>query len=72
MVTLLDEASYSLGRLAGIGRRLQNPHLLTAPYVRREAVLSSRIEGTITSLSDIYALEAQQLRLVESADAREV
>jgi Fic family protein len=72
VVGLLDEASHGLGLLAGIGRRLPNPHLLIAPYLRREAVLSSRIEGTITSLSDIYAFEAEQLALIEAPDVEEV
>ena len=71
-VALLDEASHGLGLLAGIGRRLPNPHLLIAPYLRREAVLSSRIEGTITSLSDIYAFEAEQLALIQAPDVQEV
>lgn len=71
-VGLLDEASHGLGLLAGIGRRLPNPHLLIAPYLRREAVLSSRIEGIITSLSDIYAFEAEQLALIEAPDVQEV
>jgi Fic family protein len=71
-VALLDDASHGLGLLAGIGRRLPNPHLLIAPYLRREAVLSSRIEGTITSLSDIYAFEAEQLALIQSPDVQEV
>lgn len=72
VVELLDEASHGLGLLAGIGRRLPNPHLLIAPYLRREAVLSSRIEGTITSLSDIYAFEAEQLALIQAPDVQEV
>ena len=71
-IALLDAASNSLGLLAGIGRGFPNPHLLIAPYLRREAVLSSRIEGTDTSLSDIYAAEAEQLSLVEVADVQEV
>jgi Fic family protein len=71
-VGLLDQASHRLGILAGIGRRLPNPQLLIGPYLRREAVLSSRIEGTQTTLSDVYAAEAEQLRLVASADVQEV
>jgi Fic family protein len=51
---------------------LPNPQLLIGPYLRREAVLSSRIEGTQTTLSDVYAAEAEQLRLVESPDVQEV
>lgn len=71
-ILLLDEASNGLGILNGIGRRLPNPHLLIAPYLRREAVLSSRIEGTQTTISDLYAAEAGQFNLVESPDVREV
>ena len=39
--------------LSGLGRQLPNPHLLIAPYLRQEAVLSSRIEGTVTTLSEL-------------------
>src|SRR5437879_4827651 len=48
LVRQLSEADQALGELAGVGRRLPNPHLLIRPFIRREAVLSSRIEGTIT------------------------
>ena len=54
----LDEASRAVATLAGIGETLLNPHLLIAPFLRREAVLSSRIEGTRASVSDVYAAEA--------------
>lgn len=53
----LDEASRAVAELAGVARSLPNPALLTAPFLRREAVLSSRIEGTQASLSDVYAFE---------------
>lgn len=59
LVRLLGEAERALGELNGVGRRLPNPYLFTRPFVNREAVLSSRIEGTQASLSDLYALEAQ-------------
>jgi len=49
-----------LGELSGVGRALPNPHLLILPFARREAVLSSRIEGTQASLSDLYAYEASK------------
>ena len=42
----LSSADRAVGRLAGEGRRLPNPHILMRPFVRKEAVLSSRIEGT--------------------------
>jgi Fic family protein len=69
---LLDEAAHHLGVLTGIGRRLPNPHLLISPYLRREAVLSSRIEGTQTTMSDLYASELGQTELVRAPDVAEV
>lgn len=53
-VMLLSEADRALGRLAGAGRLLPNPHILVRPYVAREALASSRIEGTQASLSDVF------------------
>ncbi|MGH8675073.1 MAG: Fic family protein [Burkholderiales bacterium] len=53
-----SEASLLLGRLSGLGAGLLNPHLLIRPFVRREAVLSSRIEGTQATLGELLADEA--------------
>lgn len=53
LVLALSRADAALSELSGLGRQLPNPHLLISPYVRREAVLSSRIEGTKASLSDL-------------------
>lgn len=58
LVYRLDIASRAVATLAGVGETLSNPHLLITPFLRREAVLSSRIEGTQASLSDVYAYEA--------------
>ena len=58
LVLALSRADAALSELSGLGRHLPNPHLLIAPYVRREAVLSSRIEGTTTSLADLLLDEA--------------
>ncbi len=66
----LSEADRAVGALAGLGARLPNPHLLIRPYLRREAVASTRIEGTQSSLSDVLSAEAQLL--VETEDQREV
>ena len=63
LVNTLSDADRALGELAGLGRTLPNPQLLIAPFIRREAVLSSRIEGTQTDLTDLYAYEAGQLPL---------
>jgi len=64
----LAQAGHALGELAGLGRTLPNPHLLIAPFIRREAVLSSRIEGTRTSLGDLYAYEKGQHPLPGAAE----
>ena len=78
MVNSLSSADRALGELAGLGRTIPNPHLLIGPFVRREAVLSSRIEGTQTDIADLYAFEAGQMKLPgltqreEPGDAREV
>jgi Fic family protein len=53
LVTLISRADTALSELSGVGRLLPNPHLLIAPWMAREAVLSSRIEGTRASISDV-------------------
>ena len=58
LVRHLDIATGALHRLAGVGRLLPNPNLLIAPYVRLEAVLSSRIEGTQSEITDLLRFEA--------------
>lgn len=57
LVLALSQADAALSELSGLGRQLPNPHLLIAPYLRIEAVLSSRIEGTRASLSDLLLEE---------------
>lgn len=54
---LLSEADYALGRLDGAIFTLPNPDLFVAMYVRKEAVLSSQIEGTQSSLQDVLPTE---------------
>lgn len=58
LVRALSHADRLLGRLEGEGRRLPNPHLLIRPFVQREAVFSSRIEGTQTTLGELLAADA--------------
>ena len=58
LVLMLSRADAALSELSGLGRVLPNPHLLISPLIRREAVQSSRIEGTQASLSDILLDEA--------------
>lgn len=57
LTRLLSEADRSLGRLDGIGSVLPNPNLFVAMYVRQEAVLSSQIEGTQSTLEDVLQFE---------------
>ena len=68
----LSAADRSIGRLAGEGRHLPNPHLLIRPFIRKEAVLSSRIEGTQTSLGELLAVEAGAAVERSPADLHEV
>jgi Fic family protein len=63
LVRTLSDADRALGELSGVGRTMPNPHLLMGPFVRPEAVLSSRIEGTQADIIDLYAYEAGQLPL---------
>lgn len=73
LVAALSQAGLALGELAGLGRTLLNPHLLIRPFMHQEAVVSSRIEGTQASLSDLFRYEAGQLTLFEErSDVREV
>ncbi len=74
LVLMLSRADAALSELSGLGRVLPNPHLLISPMVRREAVQSSKIEGTQASLSDILLDEATpaQAEAGNAADLREV
>jgi len=72
LMRALSDADRMIGRLAGEGRRLPNPHLLIRPFVRREAVLSSRIEGTRATLGELLAAEAGAAVERSPADLREV
>lgn len=58
LVGILSEADQTLGQLKGIGQLLPNPELLISPYLNREAVLSSKIEGTQASISDLLRFQA--------------
>ncbi len=61
MQALLSKADRALGRLDGSIQTLPNPDLFVFMYVRKEAVLSSQIEGTQSSLQDLLAAEAHIL-----------
>ena len=69
-VRLLGEAEAALGRLAGVGRLLPNPDLLIRPYLLREALSSTRIEGTQASMAEVF--EADAAGETPNADVEEV
>ena len=69
---LLSRADLALGRLAGSIATLPNPDLFILMYVRKEAVLSSQIEGTQSSLQDLLAAEARVLDPHQPQDVAEV
>ena len=69
---LLDKASTALGRLDGISLILPDTRLFLFMYVRKEAVLSSQIEGTQSSLSDLLLFEIDENPLSPIDDVREV
>lgn len=69
---LLDEANTALGRLDGITLNLSDISLFLYMYVRKEAVLSSQIEGTQSSLSDILLFENNESPATSIDDVSEV
>jgi Fic family protein len=69
---LLSDADRAISELAGIGANLPNPRLLMGPFLRREAVLSSRIEGIVTTLPDLMKFEAAGNPLEQPPNIREV
>lgn len=69
---LLSQADRALGRLDGSIQTLPNPGLFVFMYVRKEAVLSSQIEGTQSSINDILKLEAQVFDPERPHDVNEV
>jgi len=69
LVSLVGEAERALAELSAMGKTFSTPNLLTRSFVRQEAVMSSRIEGTQASLEDVYQYEVGQ---TDVRDAREV
>ena len=57
-VLALSEADAALGHLQGLGHVISDPQLLVGPYVTREALASSRIEGTRASLAEVLQANA--------------
>ena len=69
---LLSKADITLGKLSGAGQLLTNPHLLIGPFIRREAVMSSRIENTQSGLEDLFLFEADETEVPPMSDVREI
>src|SRR3990167_35789 len=69
---LLDQANVALGRLDGLSIILPDPSLFLYMYIRKEAVLSSQIEGTQSSLSDLLLYEHNEVAGVPNQDVVEV
>ena len=73
LVSAMSQADRAVGQLHGIGLNLPNPDLLIAPFLRREAEMSSRIEGTQAQVRDIYLFEMQESDVQpEVPDVKEV
>ncbi len=72
LIAALSDADRTVGALAGEGRRLANPHLVIRPFVRQEAVLSSRIEGTHATLAEVMIAEAAAPYHAGADDVQEV
>lgn len=69
---LLERANQAIGRLDGLAMVLPDPQLFIYMYVRKEAVLSSQIEGTQSSLSDLLLFESEEVPGVPLDDVKEV
>lgn len=69
---LLDEANIAIGRLDGISITVPDPTLFLYMYIRKEAVLSSQIEGTQSTLSDLLMYENEEISGVPEEDVKEV
>jgi Fic family protein len=72
VVASLSDADRLIGKLCAEGRQLPNPHVLIRPFVKREAVLSSRIEGTQATLGELLASDAGVIVERSPDDLREV
>lgn len=73
LLTRLASAERSIARLEEVGQSFPVPHVVARPFVQKEAVLSSQIEGTQTTFQSLLRYEAQQLSFIkEEQDVHEV
>ncbi len=69
-ISQLSQANYSLGKLDAMFKFVANPNLLVTPLIVKEAALSSRIEGTQSSITDVYLYQAGEITKFE--DVKEI
>lgn len=67
----LASAERSIARLEEVGKAFPVPHIVARPFIRKEAVLSSQIEGTRTTFQELLTYEAQQLSLFGDVEDRQ-
>jgi Fic family protein len=75
LIKEVGQANHSVGQLNGLLVNIPNPDLLTTPLLTKEAVLSSRIEGTQATLDDVFRYEAEEKvseEGVKEKDIREI
>lgn len=68
LLASLSQADRSLARLAEVGKSFPVPHVVVRPFIRKEAVLSSQIEGTRTTFQELLSYEAGQLSLFQDVE----
>lgn len=73
LISALSDAERAIGQLQGAGLNLSNPNLLITPFIRREAEMSSRIEGTQATMQQVYLFEMEDRTVkTQAPDVREV
>lgn len=72
IIKKLSEADHALGELDGVGTTIPNPHFLIGPLSKREAILSSKLEGIITTAEELIIYDVQGEKDFSKDETREV
>ena len=72
LVNMLSKADHAIGELDGVGITIPNPHFLIGPLSKREALMSSKLEGTITTAEELFIFDAQGEKSKARDETREV
>ena len=72
LIRAIGRSRSAIGELAGLLSSSRNHHLLTAPLLTNEAVLSSKIEGTIATVEEVYVYEAENIVSEESEKEKDI